>query len=116
MHAELRREGALEEVLALARADAASASPWVWVERLSDETRPDMDLPLRARQDDFLGAVLRHGAWVSSDPAGTARLSGILSDVFNGRRNGLQTPSKDDLGLWTEEARWRLAELLEPEK
>ena len=116
MHAELRRSGALDELLATVRTDAGAASPWVWAERISDETRPDLDLNARSRQDDFLGAVLRHGAYAVSDPAGAAHLSGLLSEVYSGRRGGLETPSPAQVEAWAEEARWRLAELLQPEE
>jgi DNA repair exonuclease SbcCD nuclease subunit len=116
MHQELRRDSALDELLAMTRADAGSASPWVWVERMTDGTRPDLDLAARARQDDFLGAALRRGAAESSTPEGMSELSGLLAEVYSGRRNGLEAPAAAQVAMLAEEARWKLAELLEPEE
>lgn len=115
MHAELRRAGAVEDLLQTVRADSGGESPWVWVERISNETRPDLDMELRARQDDFLGAALRHGGLVAADPRGTEKLSDLLSEVYSGRRGGLEPPSPEQVAQITEQARWYLTELLEPE-
>lgn len=115
MHAELRRPGAVDELLQTVRQDASALSPWVWVERISNETRPDLDLAARARQDDFLGAVLRHGALIAGDRQGLERLSGAVSEVYSGRRGALEALSLSQAGELAEEARWYLAELLEPE-
>ncbi len=115
MHSELKRSGALTELLDTVRADGAASSPWVWVERIQDETRPDMDLGVRSRSDDFLGAVLKHSALAAGGPEGIARLSGLLAEVYSGRRGGLDALTHEQLAEWAEEARWYLTELLEPE-
>jgi DNA repair exonuclease SbcCD nuclease subunit len=115
MHAELRRPGAVEDLLQTVRADSGAESPWVWVERISNETRPDLDLALRARQDDFLGTALKHGALVAADSKGIEKMSGLLAEVYSGRRGGLEAPSSQQVAQLAEEARWYLRELLEPE-
>ncbi len=113
MHHDLRRPGQADDLLATVRADAGAASPWVWVERMAVETRPDLDLSLRSRDDDFLGAVLRHGAFASTDPVGQTRYAGLLAEVYAGRRGGLEAASPAQVAAWSDEARWYLAELLE---
>jgi DNA repair exonuclease SbcCD nuclease subunit len=115
MHSELRRPGALDELLEMVRSDAAATSPWVWVERIADETRPDMDLNTRSHSDDFLGAVLRHGAFLASNPQSADRLAGVLSEVYSGRRGGLDTLTPAQVAELAGEASWYLAELLEGE-
>jgi len=115
MHTELRRLLAIAELLAAVRTDQALKSPWVWAERITDETRPEMDLAARSHQDDFLGAVLRHAAYSASHPDGVKRLSEAVSEVYNGRRGGLEAPTAAQVAEWSDEARWYLAELLAPE-
>jgi DNA repair exonuclease SbcCD nuclease subunit len=114
MHAELRRPGAIDELLQTVRADASDVSPWVWVERISNETRPDLDLNARSRNDDFLGAVLRHGAYVAAGPEGVERLKDALTEVYTGRHGGLKKLTPEQVTELAEESRWYLAELLEP--
>ncbi len=116
MHGELARENAMKDLLGIARSEAGPASPWVWVERMVDETRPDMDLSARARQDDFLGAVLRSSSAMTAEPEGVEELAGLLAEVYGSRRNGLDTPAPEQVAAMAEEARWNLAELLEPEE
>jgi DNA repair exonuclease SbcCD nuclease subunit len=113
MHHELARDGALQDILDTVRSSAGSSSPWVWVERIAGATRPAMDLTERARSDDFLGSVLSNA--LSEDEDMAQRVAATLSEVFTGRRHGLPKPSGEQLSRWSEEARWKLVELLEPE-
>ncbi len=41
------------------------------------------------------------------------RLTEVVSDVYSGRRNGLDKPDDEQVSAWVDEARWYLAELLE---
>jgi DNA repair exonuclease SbcCD nuclease subunit len=115
MHYELVRPGTVEDMLTELRA-AASESPWVWVERIYDRTRPEIDLEARAKSDDFLGAVLRLSAGEADDEEARKELAAVVGEVFTGRRNGLPAPTDKQVMEWAEEARWQLAELLEPEE
>ncbi len=115
MHAELVRSGAVEDLLAELRT-TASESPWVWVERIYDATRPEMDLRSRAEADDFLGATLRTAEEALEDREGVRELAKVVGEVFTGRKNGLPAPTDEQVRSWTAEARWELAELLEPEE
>ena len=115
MHSELKRPGAVTELLETVRADGAASSPWVWAERIADDTRPDLDLNARSRNDDFLGAVLKHAAYVAGGPEGIERLSGALAEVYTGRRGGPDALTPAQVAELAEESRWYLAELLEPE-
>ena len=115
MHAELARPGSLDDLLETVRASSGAATPWVWVERLADETRAELDMESRLQADDFLGAVLRRAAAASESSADAERLTAAVGEVFTGRRNGLPAATADNIETWTDEARWYLAELLEPE-
>ncbi len=112
MHTELARSGAIDDLLTELRA-TASESPWVWVERISNATRPEIDLQSRAESDDFLGATLRAAGEAMQ---GDEELAQVVGEVFTGRKNGLAAPTAEQLREWTAEARWQLAELLEPEE
>lgn len=115
MHHEISRSGAVEDLLTELRA-TASESPWVWAERVEDNTRPSLDMDSRAGADDFLGAVLRRMNETNEEPEAVKELAGVVGDVFSGRKSGLPAPTDDQLREWLEEARWRLAEALEPEE
>ncbi|MCH7738806.1 MAG: DNA repair exonuclease [Chloroflexi bacterium] len=110
VHGDLADPVAKEEFVALLQADLPMIAPWVWLERLTDETKPDIDLEDRARQDDFLGEVLRRADAVEP---GEFRTS--LAEVF-GRRDRRPELSDDEIASLVEEARWYLADLLEPDE
>lgn len=112
MYSELRKPGALIGLLETVREDGAASSPWVWAERITDQTRPDLDLSVRSRSEDFLGAVLKQTALVAGGPEGIASLSGLLAEVYSGRRGGLEALTPEQVAELAEESRWYLAELL----
>lgn len=110
MHRELASENAIDGFLDELRSNARSTNPWVWIERLSNQTLPEIDIETRGRQDDFLGAILKRAETVDS-----AVLDKELMEVFSGRRDRLPKPDATQIAEWIEEAKWHLAELLEPE-
>lgn len=114
MHYEMTRPGAVEDLLVELRA-TASESPWVWVERIYNLTRTEIDLDSRAEADDFLGATLRSAIEALQEAESRKDLAGVVGEVFTGRKNGLPAPTDEQIAGWTAEARWELAELLEPE-
>ncbi|MDG0866554.1 metallophosphoesterase family protein [Candidatus Lucifugimonas marina] len=117
LHEQLAADGAVDDLLDSVRNTwNASGSPWVWVERITDSTRPAIDIEARAKQDDFLGATLKRALLSSIEADEIDRLTEVVSDVYTGRRNGLDKPSDEQVSAWAEEARWYLAELLEQSK
>ncbi len=114
MHTELVRKGSVDDLLLELRA-TASESPWVWVERIYDNTRPEIDIEARSSADDFLGATLRRAGEVLEDREGLKELAAVVGEVYTGRKNSLPAPTDDQIKDWAAEARWQLAELLEPE-
>jgi len=117
LHEQLAGNSAVEDLLDSARsAWSGGGSPWVWVERIIDSTRPTIDIESRAKADDFLGATLKRALLSSIESDEIDRLTEVVSEVYTGRRNGLDTPSDEQVSAWAEEARWYLAELLEQSK
>ena len=117
LHEQLSADGAVADLLDAVRgAWSGGGSPWVWVERIVDSTRPAIDIESRAKQDDFLGATLKRALLSSIESDEIARLTEVVSDVYTGRRHGLAKPSDEQVSAWAEEARWYLAELLEQSK
>jgi exonuclease SbcD len=57
-HALLRGDGRAQLLEAL-RTEGLARSPFLWVDRLDDQTRPDLDLDLLSAADDFVGNALR---------------------------------------------------------
>ena len=110
MHRELASENAIDGFLDELRFNALSTRPWVWIERLANQTRPEIDIETRGRQDDFLGAVLKR-----ADTVDSTILEEALVEVFSGRRDRLPKPDAPQIAEWIEEAKWYLTELLEPE-
>jgi DNA repair exonuclease SbcCD nuclease subunit len=108
LHAALQnaddREGFLEQV----REDLDTASPWVWIEKLADQTRPDIDLDERIAQDDFLGEALSGASKVECD-----EVRDSVARVFSGRPDGLPKLDDDQIAELIEEAQWYLVDLLE---
>jgi DNA repair exonuclease SbcCD nuclease subunit len=117
LHEQLAANSAVEDLLDSVRsAWSGGGSPWVWVERIIDSTRPTIDIESRAKADDFLGATLKRALLSSIESDEIDRLTEVVSEVYTGRRNGLDTPSHEQVSAWAEEARWYLAELLEQSK
>jgi len=113
LHEQLAADGAVDDLLEAARNSWSGGSPWVWVERIKDSTRPAIDIEARAKQDDFLGATLKRALLSSIEADEIDRLTEVVSDVYSGRRNALAKPDDEQVSAWAEEARWYLAELLE---
>ncbi|MCH8910187.1 MAG: DNA repair exonuclease [Chloroflexi bacterium] len=116
LHEQLAADGAVDDLLEAARSSWSGGTPWVWVERIVDSTRPSIDIESRAKQDDFLGTTLKRALLSSIESDEIDRLTVVVSDVYSGRRNGLDKPDDEQVSAWAEEARWYLAELLEQGK
>lgn len=59
LHGEIARPGVLDDLLGALRAEAPVEAPFVWWDRLVDETAPPLDLEAIARADDFSADLLR---------------------------------------------------------
>jgi DNA repair exonuclease SbcCD nuclease subunit len=109
LHAQLSSPEAVEHVEELVRDDSVLDSPWAWLERIEVETRRDIDLDSREAQEDFVGSALKSVSDIEND-----ELNEILKEVFSARRGRLPERPPEDLQEIVDEARWYLADLLEP--
>lgn len=78
VHSQLSRPGVLADIVASIRAEQAAASPWVWLDRLTDRTAPPLDLAALAASPDFAGEVVRIADEIASDEA---RLRAMIDEV-----------------------------------
>ena len=59
MHSSLRRTGYLDDLRRLANEELGTATPFAWLESLTDATRPEIDIAARRAVPDFAGDFLR---------------------------------------------------------
>jgi DNA repair exonuclease SbcCD nuclease subunit len=97
LHAHLRRTGYLADLRELLNDEAATASPFAWVESIRDATRPQVDLAARRATPDFVGDFLRTAqaarrAERTTDPdehdAWLATLRGAVAPLFDDAPRG----------------------------
>jgi exonuclease SbcD len=85
LHGDLRRHGAIEDLLRDLREELGIASPFVWIDRIVDQSRAELDREVIARRGDFSAELTRMVDGLRADPE-TLRvlLAGILrpSDRF----------------------------------
>jgi hypothetical protein len=67
---DLRRPGAVAELLGALRDGVPRDEPFVWWEHLVDATRPALDLDALRRRGDFPGELLQVADSLAADPAG----------------------------------------------
>lgn len=59
LHAQLVRPGVLDDLLDDLRHQQLDAEPWIWIDRLRDGTRPDVDLEALLDEEGLIGDVAR---------------------------------------------------------
>lgn len=83
-HAQLARRGVLDDLLADVRSEGLERQPWVWVDRLTDRTRPALDLDLVRAGSDFAADLVRlTDALLADEEAAAACLDGIMRPVLS---------------------------------
>ena len=81
-HAGLARPGVIEDLFGDVRTDLAAETPWLWLDRLADRTRPEIDIDAVRRGADFASEAVRVADELAADPAALAALiSGIAEPV-----------------------------------
>jgi DNA repair exonuclease SbcCD nuclease subunit len=109
LHGELRRHGAIDDLLRDLREELGVASPFVWIDRIIDQSRAELDRETIARRGDFSAELTRLVDGLRDEPE-TLRslLAGILrpGDRF----------AQDDAESLLREAEDRALDLLEGER
>lgn len=112
LHRELHRPGTAEDLTNRLRESFASPRPFIWTDKLILETRSETSLESRSEMDDLLGLALRLGKRHAAHPAS---LREVLAPLFEHHQARRLLGDLDDqrIAVLVEQARWRLADLLE---
>jgi len=113
---ELSREHALPELLEHLRDSYETKTPFVWVQDLIFDCRPEIDLKKRSKDKDFLGQVLRISQELSDTEEGRTRLAEEgLKELFKNRRAAkyLQDMTDDEISQMRKAAELLCFEMLE---
>ena len=87
LYQELQKDEELRELLQHIREIFEAKSPFVWVQELLFDCRPEIDLDKRRQGQDFLGQVLRISKELSEDKDGMKRLLDEgLDELYRNRR------------------------------
>ena len=115
----LRRSNFIDDLVEGVNEEWASRSPFVWCERIEDETRSPFDRAARLAGSDFLAEVLKTADRAKEDPELLARLRNSLSDLYQHhrfrRRLSDSAPADDDLAALIDEAEAMAVDLLAEE-
>ncbi|MBN2403951.1 MAG: DNA repair exonuclease [Coriobacteriia bacterium] len=74
VHTELARPGVLRDLTDEVRAEAMDGTPWVWVDRILDRTRPAIDLDQLRASEEFAGDLVRMADGLLADPVAAAEI------------------------------------------
>lgn len=119
LHGELRRDGAAGQLLERVRERFSGEDPFVWVQRISIDSRPVVDLAERMGRKDLLAEVLTTGKQSREAPDGLASLyRGALAQLWGSSRmsgNHLDRPTDEQIEAILTEAELLCLDLLEEE-
>ena len=107
LHSELTHGNALQDLSEATRADMASQEPWIWLERLSLETRGLYNIDELREQQDFAGDIVRaYSALLSGDAGARIHLKQELEDDVRAGSIGklLEPLSDEEFSLLAEQA------------
>jgi DNA repair exonuclease SbcCD nuclease subunit len=83
VHADLARPGVLADLVTDLREDQLGREPWIWVDRIRDHTRPEVDLDQILEEEGLRGDLVRLAAARGSDPEAAAELvESLLAPVL----------------------------------
>jgi exonuclease SbcD len=98
LHGELTRGDAFADLSEAIRTDLVGREPWIWLERLSPDTRGSYDVDELRQQLDFAGDIVR--AYSSLPGAGTDEMAllrnEVEADVLAGGMGKLLRPLTDE--------------------
>ncbi len=117
LHGELRRRNLEQDLAASLREHEGEREDFVWVESLSDSSRPALDVEERSRVPDFVGDFLRaaKGLRQAEDPGEAVRQILAARKEYRSAAVELERWSDDELLRLVEDAETLGLDLLLPE-
>jgi DNA repair exonuclease SbcCD nuclease subunit len=109
LHGDLRRRGAIEDLLRDLRDELGIASPFVWIDRIIDQSQAELDRDAIARRGDFSAELTRMVDGLRADPEA---LQSLLADILR----PADQLGPDDREILLREAEDRALDLLEGER
>jgi len=73
-HADLTRSAVLRDFLEAIRGEQMEMTPWIWVDRIRDRTRPALDLDEVLAEEGLRGDLVRLAASLAAEDGGAAEL------------------------------------------
>jgi len=117
LYKELRRPNAVADLLEHVRERFASERPFVWLEAIEANCRPEVDLAKRRKGTDLLAQVLNEAGDIRGGQDLREALAPVLDDLFeDGRaRKALDPLGEDELRRVLDEAELLCLDMLEGE-
>lgn len=94
-HAALARSGALTDVAAELSALAMGGEPWVWVDRVKDQTRPALDLESIRDASDLAGDLVRLAEALAQDEGALGAFVDATASPVMARLDARDMPALD---------------------
>ncbi len=118
LYGELRRAGATEDLQDRLREIGLHRRPLVWLERLTNRCRPEIDVEARANEGDLLGEVLQVALSMRAGGDAQQNAQAALSELYDHARlrRVLDAPGAEELQDILREAERVCIDLLEPER
>ena len=115
-HGALRQPNFIQDLIEDMTQEWSERSPFVWCERIEDETAPPFNRTERLQGSDFLAEVLKTADHAKEDPDMLARFRDGLDDLYQHRRYRKHlsdnVPHDDDLAALLDEAEAIVVDLL----
>jgi len=99
VHGALARPGASADILAEVRASALERDPWVWVDRIMDDTRPAVDIEILRAGEDFAGDLVRLADELLADERAVLSFLSTASGPVLGSLDSRDVPDVDPASI-----------------
>jgi len=80
VHADLGRPGVLEDLVADLREEQLGCEPWIWIDRVRDRTKPNMDLDALIEEEGLRGDLVRLAQTRAADAEAAAEMVAEIVD------------------------------------
>ena len=120
LHETLRRQGVVDDLREQINDLFQTREPFAWCERISDLTKPQIDLDALAAGADFTAELIKQSREVQADPAQLKELAAELKPLYDNQRFsflrqerlGAEEPDPDEMASLLREAEAIVLDLL----